>query len=642
MVFLKKIHWNFKLLAVLIIVAAIPATIIVMNVLNIIRDELKSNINNQLLFSSNEVAKQIDEHYDKTFEVLDLVKQNLLNENLGGNERINLILSIIKSVDNIVGITIAFEEESGVLNRVVSAFKDTITVDKQNIAISNSLLNPETYYEIETDNIFISNFEYLSELKLWEQIVKIRLPLPGKNNLFLYAHINSNNLHNYIASHPLKKGGTIFIIDNEGNNLFDEGNDLSDYGFLSGEGKKLLSTSQRFSIVNKYTSPKHESVVACFALPELVPWVIITGIKETFAYSVVSDIVDTFLGWLGISLFTTALISFVFSRGLSKPIREMSSAALEIARGNFDTKISYPANDSIGLLGKSLEKMSNDLDANFKEINNQRRMLEDYSKNLEKKVEERTIELVKANEEISKSYKQVLELNNEKNEFLGIAAHDLKNPLTVIKGYTDILIADKELPGEIRQGFLDEIMGASNRMFDIVTNLLDVNAIEQGKIKIKKEFIPVSTIIEEIFNQNSENAAKKEIRIHKETVDDSILVYVDRNLTLQIVDNLISNAIKFTSIGKNIYINCKINNDEKFVSIAIRDEGPGFSEEDKKKVFGKFARLSAKPTAGENSTGLGLSIVKKLVELQKAYILLESEQGEGATFILKLPMEIKE
>lgn len=642
MVFLKKIHWNFKLLAVLIIVAAIPATIIVMNVLNIIRDELKSNINNQLLFSSNEVAKQIDEHYDKTFEVLDLVKQNLLNENLGGNERINLILSIIKSVDNIVGITIAFEEESGVLNRVVSAFKDTITVDKQNIAISNSLLNPETYYEIETDNIFISNFEYLSELKLWEQIVKIRLPLPGKNNLFLYAHINSNNLHNYIASHPLKKGGTIFIIDNEGNNLFDEGNDLSDYGFLSGEGKKLLSTSQRFSIVNKYTSPKHESVVACFALPELVPWVIITGIKETFAYSVVSDIVDTFLGWLGISLFTTALISFVFSRGLSKPIREMSSAALEIARGNFDTKISYPANDSIGLLGKSLEKMSNDLDANFKEINNQRRMLEDYSKNLEKKVEERTIELVKANEEISKSYKQVLELNNEKNEFLGIAAHDLKNPLTVIKGYTDILIADKELPGEIRQGFLDEIMGASNRMFDIVTNLLDVNAIEQGKIKIKKEFIPVSTIIEEIFNQNSENAAKKEIRIHKETVDDSILVYVDRNLTLQIVDNLISNAIKFTSTGKNIYINCKINNDEKFVSIAIRDEGPGFSEEDKKKVFGKFARLSAKPTAGENSTGLGLSIVKKLVELQKAYILLESEQGEGATFILKLPMEIKE
>lgn len=642
MVFLKKIHWNFKLLAVLIIVAAIPATIIVMNVLNIIRDELKSNINNQLLFSSNEVAKQIDEHYDKTFEVLDLVKQNLLNENLGGNERINLILSIIKSVDNIVGITIAFEEESGVLNRVVSAFKDTITVDKQNIAISNSLLNPETYYEIETDNIFISNFEYLSKLKLWEQIVKIRLPLPGKNNLFLYAHINSNNLHNYIASHPLKKGGTIFIIDNEGNNLFDEGNDLSDYGFLSGEGKKLLSTSQRFSIVNKYTSPKHESVVACFALPELVPWVIITGIKETFAYSVVSDIVDTFLGWLGISLFTTALISFVFSRGLSKPIREMSSAALEIARGNFDTKISYPANDSIGLLGKSLEKMSNDLDANFKEINNQRKMLEDYSKNLEKKVEERTIELVKANEEISKSYKQVLELNNEKNEFLGIAAHDLKNPLTVIKGYTDILIADKELPGEIRQGFLDEIMGASNRMFDIVTNLLDVNAIEQGKIKIKKEFIPVSTIIEEIFNQNSENAAKKEIRIHKETVDDSILVYVDRNLTLQIVDNLISNAIKFTSIGKNIYINCKINNDEKFVSIAIRDEGPGFSEEDKKKVFGKFARLSAKPTAGENSTGLGLSIVKKLVELQKAYILLESEQGEGATFILKLPMEIKE
>ena len=377
------------------IIATIPATIIVLNVLNIIKDELKSNINNQLLFSSTEVANQLDEHFNKTFEVLNIAKKNLLNENLGGNERINLLLSIIKSVDNIVGITIAFEAKDGNIKQVVSAIKDSITVNNNNLDLTNSLLiNDEKFYEIERDNIFISNFKYVTELKFWKQIIKVRLPIPGTNNLYLYAYINSNNIYNYITSHPLKKTGDILIIDNEGSNLFLSGSDSMDYEFLVNDGKKILSSTQRLSFVNKYTSPNNESIIACFALPQSVPWVIITGIKETFAYSVVSDIVDTFLWLIGISLLAAILISYAFSRWIGKPIEEMSHVALEIARGKFETKISYSANDSIGILGKSLEKMSYDLSESFKEINNQRNMLEDYSKNLEKKVEERTVELV--------------------------------------------------------------------------------------------------------------------------------------------------------------------------------------------------------------------------------------------------------
>ena len=315
----------------------------------------------------------------------------------------------------------------------------------------------------------------------------------------------------------------------------------------------------------------------------------------------------------------------------------MADAADEIAKGNFNTVVNYSADDSIGLLGQSLIKMSNELDQNFKDINRQKLELEDYSKNLEKKVEQRTADLVKANEEINRSYQKVLELIKEKNEFLGIAAHDLKNPLASIKGFTNILLEDPELPAEMREDFLKDIMGASNRMFDIVTNLLDVNAIEEGKVKIKIESTSLELIINQIVHSNNELASKKEIKIFLQVDESNIYVKVDKNITLQIIDNLVSNAIKFSPPGENVYISYRDNIDNNSVFVYVIDEGPGFTEEDKKKVFGKFARLSAKPTAGENSTGLGLSIVKKLVELQGAKISLESEFGNGATFILELP-----
>jgi signal transduction histidine kinase len=633
----KKIHWNIKLLTLLIVVAIIPATIIVINVLGIIEDELKSTVNNQLIFSSEEIAKQIDEQYRKTFEILELAKLNMLSENLGAAERINLLLTIIKTVDNIVGITIVYEEEGKLPQEVISALKDSITIGDKRIPITESLADFNSRMnDISKSEISISNPKYNNTIGFWQHTIKMKLPINGSNNFYLYAYLNGNEIAKYITSHPLQNGGSIFITDKEGNNIFTTDKNNSDYNFLSTDGVKMATSTQRFAVVNNYISPNNEEIVACFAFPQQVPWVIITGIKKADAYNVVSEIVNIFFLWLGVSLIAAGIVSYLFSKRLSKPIKNMAKSALQIAKGDFNTSISYEANDSIGLLGKSLEKMSSDLNGNFKEINRQRFMLEDYSKNLEKKVEERTTELVQANEEINKSYQKVVELNKEKNEFLGIAAHDLKNPLTSIKGFTDILIQDNDLPIELRQNFLEEIMGASNRMYEIVTNLLDVNAIEEGKIKINSESIPLFIILNQIVQQNNENAIKKNIKIQTQNIDDNVMVKVDKNLTLQIIDNLVSNAIKFSPSDKNIYINFSSEPTSKHISLFIKDEGQGFTEEDKKKVFGKFAKLSAKPTAGENSTGLGLSIVKKLVELQGAKISLQSEFGKGATFILEL------
>jgi signal transduction histidine kinase len=635
--FLKKISWNIKLLTLLIITAALPASIVVFNVLGIVEDELKSKINDELIYSSESIAEHIDNYYNKTFKTLEIAKQNMLNDNLGGEEKISIMMSILKSTDNIIGIAILYEEKDKTPQEVVSLFKDSTMVGNKKIPFSfKNKYASSNYYYLNLKNLFLSAPEYDKNQKLWLQTVKISLPLNKSNKLFMYALLNGNEIADFIVSNPLYRSGDIFILDRNKIALFTTALKSGSNNLLYDEGIKMLSLKQNLAVINNYNIGAKNEFVASFALIQQIPWVVITSLKKADAYFMVTEIVNVFQLWLGISLVAAIFISYLFSRRLSLPIKKMSKAALQIAQGNFNTSITYEARDSIGLLGKSLSKMSIDLDSSFNEIKRQHEELEDYSKNLEKKVQERTEQLVRANEEINKSYQQVVELNKEKNEFLGIAAHDLKNPLTIIRGYADLIIQDAELPDELKQDFTKEILNASDRMFDIVTKLLDVNTIEQGKMKIKKEPVLLSSIVNKIIYQNNEKALKKCITIYS-TTDESIVVEIDENITLQIVDNLVSNAIKFSPANKNIYLSSKLNGDNDFVSLIVKDEGPGFTEEDKKKVFGKFARLSAKPTAGEHSTGLGLSIVKKLVELQCSNIYLESELGKGATFILNLP-----
>ena len=111
---------------------------------------------------------------------------------------------------------------------------------------------------------------------------------------------------------------------------------------------------------------------------------------------------------------------------------------------------------------------------------------------------------------------------------------------------------------------------------------------------------------------------------------------VGRNVTVQVLDNLVSNAVKYSPPGRNIFV--RLNQAAEAIRCQVQDEGPGLSAEDQKKLFGKFARLSAKPTAGEPATGLGLSIVKKMVEAMNGRVWCESEPGQGATFVVEFPV----
>lgn len=246
------------------------------------------------------------------------------------------------------------------------------------------------------------------------------------------------------------------------------------------------------------------------------------------------------------------------------------------------------------------------------------KILKEYNHKLEEKVKERTKELVQS--------------NNEKNEILGVAAHDLKNPLSNIKMLAKLLKEDLTLSKDEIKEFSDDILNTSERMFELIKNLLDINAIEQGKINLDFENFDFAFEFSVQINNYIELAKNKNIDIHYSNNLSNSTVFADRSATMQIIDNLLSNAVKYSPFNKEIFISLD-NYDDNFICFSVKDQGPGISEEDKKKLFQKFSRLSAKPTGGEHSTGLGLSIVKKLINLMGGEAFCESELGKGAKFV---------
>jgi signal transduction histidine kinase len=235
--------------------------------------------------------------------------------------------------------------------------------------------------------------------------------------------------------------------------------------------------------------------------------------------------------------------------------------------------------------------------------------------------------------ELAATNERLLHLNNEKTEFLGIAAHDLRAPLTVILGNAEMLpmMKDPEETGQLAKAIVISV----ERMRDLINNLLDVNTIEEGKFASNVEKCDLGLLTRQCIQYSLAYAERKQITIDSAGVG-NVFASGDNAATAQILDNLMSNAIKYSKPNTTIWVSA--GQDQKKAYVSVRDEGPGISAEDQKKMFKKFSRLSARPTGvGESSTGLGLAIVKRLAEAMSGSISCQSELGAGTTFTLRLP-----
>ncbi|WP_197051401.1 HAMP domain-containing sensor histidine kinase [Caloranaerobacter azorensis] len=282
------------------------------------------------------------------------------------------------------------------------------------------------------------------------------------------------------------------------------------------------------------------------------------------------------------------ILSIIFTRTIINPIKEITKASKDIAKGNLSIKIDKLYNDEIGELADTINFMASELS----------------------------------------------KVQRMKNEFISSISHELRTPLTSIKGWSEtILTGDLDNKEETKLG-LEIIIKETERLTKMVEELLDFSRFESGRIYLNYDVIDIKKELDEIILIFEGKAKKKEIELNYSYSSESILINGDKNRLRQVFINILDNAIKFTDRGKKIFVN--IYEDENNVYIDFRDEGIGISEKDINKVKEKFYKGSSK----KSGSGLGLAISNEIIKLHGGALNIESQEGEGTLVKLILPKDI--
>ncbi|MBL8062566.1 MAG: HAMP domain-containing protein [Anaerolineales bacterium] len=314
--------------------------------------------------------------------------------------------------------------------------------------------------------------------------------------------------------------------------------------------------------------------------------------------------------WFWIAAFVT----------LTRPLVQLTDATTKISQGNFDQQvnISYLLfKDEITLLSENFNTMTQHLN-------------ELYT-SLEERVKQRTQELAEARDE-------AVAANKSKSEFVSIVTHELKLPMTSIKGYSDLMLAGATGPlNENQAGFLTTIRNNVNRMATLVSDLADISRIESGNLRIEPRSVPVWDVVDEVANLTRTQLEQKKQTLTLEIPEGLPKAWCDRTRLAQILTNLVSNANKYTPEGGEV--NIEAIQMENMIQITVRDNGLGMTPEDQQQLFSKFFRSADEKVREAPGTGLGLSITKNLIEMHGGRIWFESEFRQGTRFYFTIPQQ---
>ena len=238
--------------------------------------------------------------------------------------------------------------------------------------------------------------------------------------------------------------------------------------------------------------------------------------------------------------------------------------------------------------------------------------------------------------DVSSYTKAIADLNKANSQFremLSIAAHDLRNPLNVISGFIELIAAEEQ--SAFTAECIEYIRNSSQFMLKIVEEVLDVSQLQHTKMRLRYQEFDFSKALQECMDLNKPAAARKGITLNSEPVG-PLLISADSGKLSQVMHNLVSNGIKYSSTGGRVDIRAVV--DGEFLQLDVKDDGQGIAPDQHANVFIPFKKTAAKPTAGEASTGLGMSISKAIVEAHGGTIHLASELNTGSTFTVRLPM----
>jgi signal transduction histidine kinase len=267
--------------------------------------------------------------------------------------------------------------------------------------------------------------------------------------------------------------------------------------------------------------------------------------------------------------------------------------------------------------------------------------LKQASAELEQKVQEATAELAEQNELLRRQHIALEQASALKSQFLANMSHEFRTPLNAILGYTHMLLNGVTGPvSEQQRKSLTRIDSNSRHLLALINDILDITRIEAGRMPLNLSTFSVSDLVTEVMAELEPIVKRSNLAVKTRTVGRIPRIKSDRQKVKQVVLNLLSNALKFTSEG-GVSINGSYDGRTRQVAIAVRDTGVGIAPSDQGKVFEDFRQLDSSPARGYGGTGLGLSICRRLAQMLGGTIELESTLGKGSTFTLRLPATVR-
>ncbi len=499
-------------------------------------------------------------------------------------------------------------------------------------------------------SVYVSDIEFDKSSKGW--VISIAVPIKDQEGGEVIGickdSVGVDRFFSGLADFNLGATGHSVLINDKGMVIFHHGIPSMTDKILTEEALRKILTAKDPYVVIKSGMFYHRNVFVAISemkvpfLPDGdVSWIMLVVQDMSEVSMPINNFIIQIVIIAILMLILTIPIGAFFGRIVSDPIHELHIAMEKIISGDWNYKIDIKTGDEIEQFAGTFREM-------ISNIRSKQLELQGFSSGLELKVEERTKELSVAQEAtlnmledlqaskeaLERTNRELLKLDELKSDFISTISHELRTPLSIIKEGIS-LVLDK-IPGEINEKqtkILDISKSNIDRLARIIDNLLDISKIEAGKVELKRSLVDISDIVKQAADSFSLKAKEKGLEMRLDIDKTSGRVWADTNRIIQVLTNLIGNAIKFTSSG-HIDISCKDKGDG--VVCSVSDTGVGISKDDITKIFDKFQQFGRTAGAGDKGTGLGLSIAKNIVEMHNGAIWVESEFGKGSKFAFKL------
>ncbi len=561
---------------------------------------MQNSINANLLAATENAGWAIDNWMDARIDdirIISTIAENSENE---------MFLKYLRSFQN---------EHEGV-------YEEFFIIDRDgNIILStlnrNAVEEPFIKDALE-GRLFISDVSLSSITGLPEVIITNPIRKNDTITGIMGARVSIENLYMLIEGIDIGRSGEIFLVNNKGELIFHK------------DRSKILHENIKNNIavkeviyekrgVGDYINYKGNNVLGSYYWLPLYRWGLVVEQNKDEAYT---DVMNLGRQTAFISLFAVlcvVLLAIVISKRLTEPIESLKNGAHSLVKGQFKP-ISVSSKNEIGELTEIFNQTAEEL----LEI---RKKLETKIELANKDLEEKNKELVRANDELKK-------LDNLKSDFISLVSHELKTPLSAIRTSAEFLESEKIMDPDVEKEMLNNVIMNVDRLTRLINDILDLSKIEAGKMEFHYEKVNVQEIAKVAIENIRYLALKNNITISLDIPDELSPVLADREKLIIVLNNLLSNALKFTYNGGSVLLSAREEKDD--VEFRVEDTGIGIDKDKVAKIFDKFYQADSTSRRKIGGSGLGLSISSAIIRAHGSEICVESEPRKGSIFYFRL------